>query len=238
MSQPSRPARGSAALARRLRELRESRWQDRPVTQRQLAEALGRYKPLSLSSISAYENEKNPTPPPERRLRDYATFFATERSIQEGRGALVADADLTDRERGLRDSLFAELVALTRQASGSATLPRAEPRAGIWVFPEGDPVRIVCGKLDDGTHRYAARDNLNYTELLSYADLDALVELFGHIRMQNPTCDVRFMLADDLKEPDDLASHLVVLGGIGLNQTTEQVLALTDLPVRQPGQTR
>ena len=46
-------------------------------------------------------------------------------------------------------------------------------------------------------------DDPNYTELLSYADLDALVELHGHIRAENPAMDVFFKTAPNVV-PDDL----------------------------------
>ena len=35
--------------------------------------------------------------------------------------------------------------------------------------------------------------------MLRYADADAMVELFGHLRMENLSSDVRFRLADSLQ---------------------------------------
>ena len=231
MTRPIRASRGSAALAHRLRELRERRWPDRPVTQRQLAEALGEGKPLSVATISAYESEDNPTTPPPRRLTAYATFFATKRSVTEGRARVLPDGELDGEERAARDSLLQELQSLA--GSAPMRLRAVEPSPGLWTFPEGEPVRIVCGHLRDMSHDYADPGNQNYTELLTFADVDALMELYAHVWRLNPTCDVRFLRADKLTLADDLNSHLVLLGGNGLNAAVQRVLGLTDLPLRQ-----
>lgn len=227
MTRPHRRLRGSAPLALRLRELREDRWPARVVTQRMLAEGLGGTKPLSLSSISAYENPAAPGQPPESRLRDYATFFATERSVEGGRGRLLSDNELTESERAFRDELYAELLSLSNAEDAPTPMAR-----GTWAFPPGDPVRLICGRLENLSHPYISEQDPNYTELLSYADLDALVEVFGHIRMQNPTCDVRFVLAERAT-PDDLSAHLVLVGGVGLNSATRYMVTTAGLPIRQ-----
>lgn len=237
MTRPISESEGSSVLARRLRELRETQF-SKPVTQRRLAQALGGDKPLSISSISAYENPSAP-PPPESRLRDYATFFATERSLAQGR--LLTDDELSAAERSTRDTLLDELLTLVAPATGRT--PSAVPRAPIplrperrrptWLFPEGESVRIVCGELADMDYPYADARNRNYTELLKYADQDALVELFGHVRMMNPSCDIRFMLHSEFDEPDDLTSHVVILGGSGLNPAVQRMVGLTELPIRQ-----
>jgi len=51
------------------------------------------------------------------RLRDYATFFSTERSIGEGRGRLLADDELDTDEREARDGLYQQLIALRAEAT-------------------------------------------------------------------------------------------------------------------------
>jgi hypothetical protein len=231
MTRPIRASRGSAALAHRLRELRERRWPDRPVTQRQLGEALGEGKPLSVATISGYESEDNPTTPPARRLVAYATFFATERSLAEGRARVLPDSDLDGEERAARDSLLEELRSLA--GSAPVRLRAVERSPGLWTFPEGEPVRIVCGHLRDMSHPYSDPGNQNYTELLTFADVDALTELYAHVWRLNPTCDIRYLRADRLAQADDINSHLVLLGGNGLNAAVQRVLELTDLPLRQ-----
>jgi transcriptional regulator with XRE-family HTH domain len=229
MARPIRPSRGSVLLARRLRELRERSWPDRPVTQKQLADAFGG---LSVGTISGYENERNPTTPPPHRLLSYATFFATRRSIAGSRVRLVPDEELNPGERAEQDRLFAELQSLTvaeqpeRNRAGDGNL-------NIWKFPENEPVRIVCGRLKNMNHPYADSRNPNYTELLSFADLDAFAELYAHVWRLNPSCDIRYRRTDELRGADDLGSHLVLLGGNGLNRAVQQIVSLTSLPVRQ-----
>ena len=94
------------------------------MTQRQLAEALGRSKPLSTPSISAYENPQAARPPASR-LRDYATFFATDRSLVDGHGRLIPDEDLSEEELTRRDALLDELTALADEdPSGRPDAPQ------------------------------------------------------------------------------------------------------------------
>lgn len=210
-----------APLARRLRQLRESRWPDRRLTQQQVAEALG----VALSSVSSWENTRVAKIPPPNRLADYASLFATPRSFDHGQSRLLRIDDLTEAERGARDQLVAELEELRLAAAGSTGAAVASP----WRFEDGGPVRIICGLNPDRPPHASARHH-NYMQLAGYADLDSLVELFGHVRSQNPDSDVRFDVADRL-EPDDAKAHLVVLGG--LNRMIGWVADRTDLPVVQ-----
>jgi hypothetical protein len=100
-------------------------------------------------------------------------------------------------------------------------------------FPDGGPIRLVCGAAAaESTGAYADPANPNYTRLHGYADPDALVELFGHIRMVNPDSDVRFLLGDEMG-PDDLTAHVVLLGGLRLNPAARFFAHAGRLPVRQ-----
>jgi hypothetical protein len=95
------------------------------------------------------------------------------------------------------------------------------------------PVTLICAQLPKAqTGSLANPADPNYTELLSYADLDALVELHGHIRAENPAMNVFFKLSSQIL-PDDLSGHLVLLGGIGWNEITQRLSAMTSLPIRQ-----
>jgi hypothetical protein len=249
MTVPEPSTAGRAELARRLGKLRLHHW-DAVVPQRVLAEALGGdAKPLAQSLISG--GEQGRVVPPPRRLREIATFYATPRSMTGERARLLLEDELTADELRARDELLDELTALRdgsdqrAEAAGAATIrsegPVLEAGGGAslrfdWAFPGGAPVRIVCGKLDDPPEQYTNPENLNYTDLLTYADLDSLVELHGHIRKVNPETDVRFRRSDRLAgadSADELASHLVLLGGIGLNALTDRMLAASGLPIRQ-----
>jgi hypothetical protein len=221
---------GPAALARRLRELREERWPDVVLTQATMAEALGG---LAVSTISSWESPNAP-PPPRRRLAAYATFFATRRSVEGGRYRVLAEQELEDAERAERNRLLGELLALRDAAPSAPAIygPAGDARS-TWHFPDGASVRLVCGKLPDNVvSPLASAAKPNHVDLLAYADLDAMVELFGHIRAENPTSDVRFKLAADLVA-DDLSGHVVLLGGLGWNQATMWFARRINLPVRQ-----
>lgn len=238
MTTPLSPGDGRAVLARSLRDLRVRHWPGQTVPQRTLAEAFGREKPLSLSLISSWENEKNPTVPPAARLHDYATFFSTERSVGGDRARLLSDDELDASEKAARDELYERLLALR---AGATDIPIAAAAGSLrfnWRYPRGSVIRIVCGKLDLGAddefgHPYMRPDHINYTDLLTFADVGALVELFGHLRKVNPDSDVRFVRADRLREADELASHLILLGGIGLNTVAGALANKTGTPIRQ-----
>jgi hypothetical protein len=75
-------------------------------------------------------------------------------------------------------------------------------------------------------------DNPNYTELYSYADLDALVELFGHLHSCNPDASINFCQASQVTGKQ-LVNHIVLLGGIAWNDVTRRLNASAELPVGQ-----
>jgi transcriptional regulator with XRE-family HTH domain len=215
--------RDAAALARRLRLLR----QDRRLTQQAVADALG----VALSSISSWESTKSVKAPPAFRIAHYATFFATSRSIDGDRPRLLTEDELTEDERAERDRLMTELEQLRAAAVGDGAEPTESLPRSLWHFPDKGPVRIICGPVDD-LPPYASVRHHNYMQLTAYRDLDALVELFGHVRVENPDSDVRFDLATRL-ESDDLRLHLVLIGSAAHNEAVDRVIRLTDLPVRQ-----
>jgi transcriptional regulator with XRE-family HTH domain len=209
----SAAAAGERTLGSRLRDIRGR------TTQKALADALGVRAP----SISAYENGS--LVPPESRLRDYATF-----SVAKQPERLPTDDALTDDQRGTREDLYQELMTLRAMESSSQPADSVED---LWRFPVAEPVRLVVGQLEGTIHPYAARTDPNFTDLLSFADLDALIELHGHVRMKNPESDVRFVRADRLAAADNLASHIVMIGGPGLNDTLLQIFSQTNLPITQ-----
>lgn len=215
------------ALAKRLRELRERHWEGHPVTQKSLSEAFG----LRESSISNYESPDRRSAVSERRLRDYATYFATRRSLKDGR--LLSDDEMSDEELSAREALLSELLALQNSGEAEDANEERATADALWTFAPGESVRIICGELSDMGHPWSDPTDPNYTALLRYADSDALIELFGHVRKCNPHCDVRFMFAGELSKADDIASHLVVLGGLSLNRRTTRLIELSDLPIRQ-----
>ncbi|HST82318.1 MAG TPA: helix-turn-helix transcriptional regulator [Kineosporiaceae bacterium] len=209
-------------LGERLRALRVN-WN---VTQRQLSDALG----LSAGLVSSWEN--GTAVPPEERLNGYARFFASRRSTQQRPPALVPSEDLTAEEERVRGELIDELVRLREEAlDGSAPRTRETGALGgrFWYFSDGQPITILCTPLSQAQLGYssAAGEQGNLPPAVQYAtnpshpnavqnlgngDIDALLELVGHIRAENPTADVRWLTYDRIASADQLTGHLVVLG--------------------------
>lgn len=215
-------------LPTRLRQLRVAHWSDVKLTQPQLGSALG----VVASSVSSWESTRLTKVPPSERLIDYATFFATRRSVQDDSPRLLGVEELTDDERAEQERLSAELLSLRAAVADDGDDEPGSPRS-LWHFPDGAPVRLICGQLvrEDRLPHASAADH-NYMQLAAYADLDALVELFGHIRAQNPNSDVRFELGQRL-ESDDLQAHLVLFGSAEMNWNAGLLAARISLPIHQ-----
>jgi hypothetical protein len=228
-------------LARRLRALREQRWPDLVVTQKQLAEAFGDdERPLSLSLISSWESVRNPVSPPVHRLNQYSIFFATRRSVAGPRARLLPDRELTPEERGERSRIYDELATLRFPDSptGPVRLPLASPGdeigGGPLYFDDQKPVTIVCSRLPEEMRRsmpYTNPLDPDYVRSYTYADIDSLIELFGHVRAVNPTAEVNIRAADSLEE-DDYTAHLLLLGGVDWNPVTRDIEQRLRLPVK------
>ena len=223
---------GVLRLAQRLRDLRELSWPEAGLTQAALANAFSREERVSSATVSSWESQGSPKVPPRSRLSAYARFFATRRSVEAHPPTLLPLGELTDDERDAYEALEAELVAL-RDATRKTSAKEEVAMARSWHFSDSGPVTFICAQLpEDGNGSLAHLSDPNYTELLSYADLDALVELHGHIRAENPTMDVFFKLSSQIV-PDDISGHLVLLGGIAWNEITQRLSAMTGLPIRQ-----
>ena len=216
-------------LARRLRELREQHWPDYHLTQAALAAAFG---DVAAATVSSWESSVAPKLAPTGRLKAYAQFFATSRSVEGDTPALQPLDTFTDEEQAAYEALEDELVALREEARKPSH--RTEPTVRrSWHFPDTGPLTIVCAQIPVGqTSAFANPADPNYTELQSFADLDALMELHGHVRAENPHMDVFFKAAPNVVA-DDLSGHVVLLGGIAWNEVTQRLSEMTVLPVRQ-----
>jgi hypothetical protein len=228
----------SLPLSARLRALRQQTWPGRVITQAQLAAAFQAERSTSVPLISSWESSISPKPPPLQRLEAYARLFATERSIQNGVVRLLPVDELTDAERSRYDELLIELTALVpayNAESHAGSTPQKAP-AGLCHFPDGYDILIVCARLPDEVTRmmgsYTNPTDPDYVALYTYADPDALVELFGHLRALNPTSSVTFKTIDKL-EYDDYVKHLFLLGGVDYNHLTRVLFTRLGLPVRQ-----
>ncbi len=203
-----------AAFAARLRDLRVRAWPELRVTQGQLAEALG----TSVPTISSWESLTNTALPGEDRLQAYARFFATPRSVDGGHGRLLTDHELTDDEERRRRELIDELGALRDRAAKPDSAVRAETGAlggRFFYYPEGQAVRIIGRALPESELaplQYANPWHPNAIESLWNGDMDATIEVFGHVRAENPTADVQWRTSRSVIA-SDLTGHVVLLGG-------------------------
>ena len=227
--QPAPPA--VLQLAQRLRQLRQQRWPDARLTQDKLAKAFSAEENLAAATVSSWESLNSPKLPPRHRLLAYARFFATPRSV-EGDPKLLALEELTPDEKSAYKKLETELLRLRGAASGES--PEEEIAfSRSWHFADTGRVTFICAQLPRAqTGPLGEPSNPNYTELQTYADLDSLMELHGHIRAENPMMTVHRRTPPEV-EPDELTGHVVLLGGVVWNEITGRLSQMAKLPVRQ-----
>lgn len=223
-------------LARRLRQLREQEWEDAPLlTQAKLAKALSAEEPLTAGTVSSWENNKTPKLPPERRLRAYARFFATQRSVETPLSPrLLPLGELSPEERARYEELLTELLGLRSKLAPEQPADDYVPVPRSWHFNEG-PITLFCAELpQDQKGRLADPKDPNYTELQRYADIDSLTELHGHIRAENPQLPIppHFRIPSEMQN-DDLTGHIIIIGGVGWNDMSVELSRDVTLPVQQ-----
>jgi transcriptional regulator with XRE-family HTH domain len=213
-------------LGGRLRLLREGA----QLTQAQLADALGVAERLSASTISTWESGALA---PKRRLLSYALLFSGDRFLEPD-GARLPDEGELDRDEALRMSqLRDELLDLRQAAANSPERGRGVDGLDVWRFADGAPVTIVCSELPKGPRiKYADKDDPNFVGALGLGDLDALLDLYGAICARNPTSTVRRRGASEL-QTDEITDHLVVLGGVDVNEHMEWYAEQLDLHIEQ-----
>jgi hypothetical protein len=219
-------------LALYLRYLRAERWADSKLTQAALARALGKDGPLSSATVASWESKTAPKLPPRDRVVAYAQFFATRRSLGP-EPALVPLDSFTAEEKADHEALLDGLLRLHVAARGGAVTEAPVVARRPWHFTDSGPLTLVCAQLPkEEASRLAHPDNPNYTQLAGFGDLDAMVELHGHVRSENSGMGVFYKAAPDVKA-DDLSGHVVIIGGIAWNDVTRRLIDLSQLPVRQ-----
>jgi hypothetical protein len=214
----------AARLARALRELRESSWPDQELTQAQLAKALSADGRVAPATLSSWESTTTPKTPSAARITSYARFFCTARSL-EGEPHLIPEDQLAPAELDHYRELESDLLELFH--------PEDRKVQRTFQFEAG-PVIVICptaptdlqGPLGD-------IQDPNFTKMRQYGDLDALIEIYGHLRAENPTLDVFHRLTSDVVS-DDFSSHVILLGGIGWNKVTRRFQkAIDQVPITQ-----
>ncbi|GLY31339.1 helix-turn-helix transcriptional regulator [Kineosporia sp. NBRC 101731] len=221
-------AGNAARLAQRLKELREGR---PGLTQSLLAGALSTEARVAPATLSSWESANNPKTPTPIRLEAYARFFAVQRSFDGRRAHLPSPQELKDTPEDLLeyDRLHAELLDLLQ---GGEEVEADTGQRTLLDFDDGDIVIICPDAPQDSRGPLAAEDSPNYTLLHQFADTDALIEVFGHIRALNPERKVFYRTSDSVSR-NEIQNHLVLIGGIGWSRTTRRVLSLIDMPVEQ-----
>jgi len=225
-----KPTPQQVDLAARLRHQRE----DLGLTQVQLATALSREKPVQAPTVSTWESTRSPVRPSSSRIEAYARLAAT---AKRAGGPVLAPIDvLSEDERRTYAETLRSLTDLYDAADVHADPEEPARAPTFWDFTDDGPLTIICPSAPDSSRGPLANpDDPNYTESHAWADVDALIDLYGHIRMEVAG---RFMVnyrsATDYRV-DDLSGHLVLIGGIGWNEFYLQELqpALTRLPVQQ-----
>jgi hypothetical protein len=219
-------------LALQLRFLRIEHWADSKLTQSALAVALGQQAPLSSATVASWESRTSPKLPPRERVAAYAQFFATRRSLGPP-PTLVPQDSFTPDEQAAHQTLLDKLLRLHSAARGGAVPETPTVARRSWHFADSGPVTLVCARLPEAeAPELADPGNPNYTQLAGFGDLDAMVELHGHLRAENAGMGVFYKGAPDVKA-DDLSGHVVIIGGIAWNDVTRRLIDLSRLPVRQ-----
>jgi hypothetical protein len=207
-------------------------WPDGKLTQAVLASALGENVKLSSATVASWESRTAPKLPPRERVVAYAQFFATRRSLGPP-PALVPTGSFTSEEQAAHQALLDKLLQLHSAARGGAVPEEPIAARRSWHFADSGPLTLVCAKLPkEEAPELAAPGNPNYTQLAGFGDLDAMVELHGHLRAENPAMGVFYKSSPDVKA-DDLSGHVVIIGGIAWNDVMKRLIDLSRLPVRQ-----
>jgi hypothetical protein len=201
------------------------------LTQQDLANAFSAEEKVAPATVSSWESLGSPKLPPPHRLRAYARFFCTPRSVAEG-PRLLALEELTSDEKAVYSRLETELLRLRNDATGnSAEEEIAFSRS--WHFTDTGPITLVCAELpEDQKGPLAKPSDPNFTALHAFADADSLIELFGHVRAENPLLNAHFRIPAKV-EPDDLTGHVILIGGVVWNEITGWLSDMARLPVKQ-----
>jgi hypothetical protein len=211
-------------LARALRALRETSWPEHELTQAQLAKALSAEGRVAGATLSSWESLTNPKTPSESRISAYARFFCTQRSLED-EPHLIPENQLTSTELDRFRELESQLFELFH--------PEDRKVRRTFLFDAG-PVIVMCPTAPTEVQGPLADvQDPNFTRLRQYGDLDALIELYGHLRAENPSLNVFHRLTTEVAS-DDFSSHVILLGGVGWNKVTRRFQsAISQVPITQ-----
>jgi hypothetical protein len=174
--------------------------------------------------VSSWESLTSPKTPPADKISAYARLFCTRRSL-EGGLHLIPEDELTPVELKRYGELKEQLLELLH--------PEEREMQRSFQFDDG-PVIVICPDLPpDARGPLANEHHPNFTKMQQYGDLDALIELYGYIRAENPALDVFHRPASELQS-DDLLGHVILIGGVGWNKVTQRIQSATSqVPITQ-----
>jgi hypothetical protein len=224
------PGPGAIRLAGRLRVLREGA--PVPLTQGELGHALADAKgPVSPAAVSTWENPASGRLVPASRLDAYARLFCTSRSFQ-GTPHLLEEAELTADEHRAFVELKEELLGLREAAVSRQEAAPAESARSMWAFPGDSRVTLVCSRLPPERRPPSSDpDFLNYVKFSDLADLDALIDIYGAVRANNPpSARVVIAAAEDLTQRD-VANHVVLIGGLAWRTVSPWYSRIFPIPI-------
>jgi transcriptional regulator with XRE-family HTH domain len=224
----------NSRLGNRLRSLRQRTFSE-AITQRQLSQALG----LSGALVSSWES--GAVSPPEERLAAYALLFCTPRSVIGNQVRLLPEEELTHDEDLERETLLDELRALRNTGKEEPVVEPPQETGALGgkflYYADNQPITILCTPLSNRQLGYSDQQaenadllpavqyttnekHPNFVRNLYNADIDALLELVGHLRAENPLADVSWLTYDRVSRADQLTGHLILLGGVDENLTS------------------
>jgi hypothetical protein len=111
---------------------------------------------------------------------------------------------------GVKDAV-AELGHYARVRAALSRLASAAAQANV-VGPDVDVIGAALAGASSTGVQYANPWHPNAIQSLWNGDIDATIELVGHVRAENPGSDVRWLL-DDQVNLDGLTGHIIILGG-------------------------
>ena len=120
-------------------------------------------------------------------------------------------------------------------ATGAPVVTTTESIGGSWQFAAGPAITIISSRLSEDSLAKIpdSKDTSpDYVESYKYGDLDALIELHGHLRAANPHTQVNIRAGHEVVS-DDLVGHIVVLGGHEYNDVMKNLIGRIALPVMQ-----
>ncbi len=178
-------------------------------------------------------------------------FSAAAGLSRPGPPRLLRDDELTEQERERESELYDELLALRERAQSTgpaASVAREQPapRASQLDLEHSGRARRSASYVPMRRIPLLTpvTSHLNYSQYARFADLDALLEVFGQVKADNPESWIRILSPASLAA-DFALNHLIIIGGAAVEKAapgfTQDVplpaVQIVPLPTGLPGET-